>query len=68
MIVTELENLADMEPPEQSFFEFLTEKRSAEEAGRLFAEFNAGLADSSLTVWAHRPDLSSAEMSGSADD
>ena len=68
MIVSELENLAAMEPPEQSFFAFLTEKRSAEEAAELFAQFGAGFADSSYTIWAHRPDLSSADMSGSADD
>jgi hypothetical protein len=67
MIVSELENLAAMEPPEQSFFEYLSEKRSAEEAAEIFAKFNAGYGDSSMTIWAHRPDLSSVETAG-ADD
>jgi hypothetical protein len=67
MIVSELENFAAMEPPEQSFFEFLSEKRSAEEAAELFAAFGAGYKDSSFTVWAHRPDLSSQETAGSDD-
>ena len=69
MIVSELDDYADMEPPEQSFFEFVSEKLdSEEEAGKIFAQFSAGFSDSNLTVWAHRPDLSSPSESGSDDD
>lgn len=69
MIVSEFDDYADMAPPEQEFFEFVAEHLgSEEEAGKIFAQFSAGFEDSSYTIWAHRPDLSSTDMSGSADD
>jgi len=51
MIVSSFENYADMEPPEQSFFEFLTETLGEEEAGALFAQFGSGFSSSDYTVW-----------------
>ncbi len=68
MIASELDNFAAMEPPEQDFFDFVSEKRSAEEAGRLFAAFSAGYVDSTFTIWAHRPDLSTQESASGDDD
>lgn len=68
MIVTELENMAAMEPPEQSFFEFVSEKRSPEEAAELFAQFSDRYTNSDFTIWAHRPDLSSEETASGDDD
>jgi len=66
MIVNAFDDFADMEPPEQSFFDFVTEQLgSAEDAGKIFAQFGAGFADSSYTVWAHRPDLSTTQTAGS---
>jgi hypothetical protein len=58
-IVSSFENYADMEPPEQSFFEFITEQIGEEEAGALFAQFGAGFASSDYTVWRLDTDLSS---------
>lgn len=58
MIVSSFENYADMEPPEQSYFEFVTEKLGEEEAGALFAQFGSGFSSSDYTVWAHDTDLS----------
>jgi hypothetical protein len=69
MIVSPYENFAAMAPPEQEFFDFVAEKLgSEEEAGKIFAQFSAGFAGSSYTIWEHRPDLSSPEMAGSDDD
>ena len=69
MIVTPFENFAAMEPPEQSFFEFVSEHvGSAEEAGKMFAQFTAGFTGSNYTVWAYREDLSASNMAGSDDD
>lgn len=66
MIATEFDDYADMAPPEQSFFAFVSEQIGAEEARALIDRFTAGFADSNYAVWAHRPDLSSsAEMVGS---
>lgn len=59
MIVSSFENYADMEPPEQSFFEFLTEKLGEEEAGKLFAQFGSGFSSSDYTVWEYDESLSS---------
>lgn len=50
-IVSSFENYADMEPPEQSFFEFISEKIGEEEAGALFTQFGSGFASSDYTVW-----------------
>jgi len=58
MIVSSFENYADMEPPEQSFFEFVTEKLGEEEAGALFAQFGSGFSSSDYTVWQLDPSLS----------
>jgi hypothetical protein len=69
MIVSPFENFAAMEPPEQSFFEFVSEHvGSAEEAGKIFAQFSAGFTGSNYTVWAYREDLSASDMAGSDDD
>lgn len=58
MIVSSFENYAGMEPPEQSFFEFVTEQIGEEEAGALFAKFGSGFASSDYTVWQHDESLS----------
>ena len=60
MIVTSFGSFADMAPPEQSFFEFVTEKLGAEEAGAVFAQFGAGFTSSDYTVWEYDKSLSSA--------
>ena len=58
MVVTPFSDYADMQPPEPSFFEFISEKMGSEEAaGALFDTFGSGLAGSDYTVWQHRPDL-----------
>ena len=62
-VVSSYENYADMAPPEQSFFEFMTEKLGAEEAGAMFADFGSGYSGSDYTVWKLNP-----EMSDPADD
>jgi len=58
MIVSSYESYADMEPPEQSFFEFVTETLGEEEAGALFGQFSSGFSSSDYTVWESAPDLS----------
>jgi hypothetical protein len=69
MIVSPYENFAAMEPPENTFFELVTETLgSEEEAGKIFAAFSGGFTGSSYTIWQHRPDLSSPEMAGADDD
>ncbi len=68
MIVTEFDDYADMAPPEQPFFAFVSEQLGSEqEARKLFARFAEGFSDSSYTVWAHRPDLSSPQTMGGGD-
>lgn len=68
MIVTGYDDFASMEPPEQTYYDFVSEVLgSEEEAGALFAQFAGGYTGSNYTIWAHRPDLSSPEASG-ADD
>ena len=57
-LVTPYANFADMEPPEQSFFEFATEHLGAEETARLFHDFGSSFWSSEYTIFAHRPDLS----------
>ncbi len=57
-IVSSYDNYADMEPPEQSFFEYASEKLGAEEAGAMFSDFGNGFTDSDYTVWAFDEDLS----------
>ena len=58
-IVSSYENYADMEPPEQSFFEFASEKLGAEEAGAMFSDFGNGFTDSEYTIWVRDESLSS---------
>lgn len=57
-IVSSYENYADMEPPEESFFDFMTEKLGAEEAAAMFADFGSGYSDSDYTVWKFHPGMS----------
>ncbi|MDX1499266.1 MAG: hypothetical protein R3176_05185 [Woeseiaceae bacterium] len=60
-VVTPFSDYADMQPPEQSFFDFISDKMGSEEAAEaLFTQFGAGFSDSDYTVWWHRPELSSA--------
>jgi len=58
-IVSSYENYADMAPPEQSFFEFASEKLGAEEAGAMFSDFGNGFTDSDYTIWVRDESLSS---------
>ncbi len=67
-VVNELKNMAAMESPEQNLYEFVSEQRSPEKAAELFGKFNARYTNRNMTIWAHRPDLSSQETAGSADD
>ncbi len=57
-LVTPYANLAAMEPPEQSFFEFAAEHLGAEETARLFNDFGSTLLNSEYAIYEHRPDLS----------
>jgi hypothetical protein len=69
MLVSPYENFAAMEPPEQTFFDFVSEKLgSEEEAGKIFGTFSNGYTGSSYTVWSYRADLSSPETAGADDD
>lgn len=58
-IVSSFENYADMEPPEQSFFEFASEKLGEEEAAAVFSDFGNGFTDSEYTIWVRDESLSS---------
>ncbi len=58
-LVSSYENYADMEPPEQTFFEFAIEKLGAEEAGAMFSDFGNGFSESDYTVWELDESLSS---------
>ena len=58
ILVSSFENFADMAPPEQSFFEFMTETLGAEETGKVFSDFGSGFSGSDYTVWVHQPELS----------
>lgn len=62
-VVSSYANYADMEPPEQNIFEFVTEKIGAEETAELFADFGSGFTGSDYTVWKFHPG-----MSASTDD
>lgn len=59
MIVISYENYADMEPPEQSFGKFLSEKIGEEEAAAVFSDFSSGFKSSQYSVYRYREDLSS---------
>lgn len=59
MIVSSYSNYADMEPPEQTFFEFVAEEMgSEEEASMVFQAFGSGYSDSDYSVWEHDTSLS----------
>lgn len=59
MIVSPYANFAAMEPPEQSFFEFVSEKMdSEEEVAALFNQFGSGFSSSDYTVWMYDENLS----------
>jgi len=58
MLISSYKNYADMEPPEQSFFEFAVEKLGEEEAGAMFKDFSSGFSDSDYTIWVHDPSIS----------
>lgn len=58
-IVSSYASFADMAPPEQSFFEFLTEKLgSEEEASEMFTTFGSGFSSSEYSVWEYDENLS----------
>lgn len=58
-IVTSFENYADMAPPEQSFYEFMSEHMDSEEdVAALFNAFGSGFSSSDYTVWMHDTGLS----------
>ena len=68
MIVTGYDDFASMAPPEETYFDFVSEVLgSEEEAGKLFTEFGGAYTGSSYTIWQYRPDLSTPETAG-ADD
>lgn len=58
ILVSPYVNYADMEPPEQSFFEFVAEHLGAEEAARLFGDFGNSFWSSEYTIYLLRRDLS----------
>ena len=58
-VVTSFSSYADMEPPEQSFFEFVGEKLGAEEAAAVFGAFGSGFTSSDYTVWLYNEAMSS---------
>lgn len=59
-LVVPYENWAAMQPPEQTYFAFLTEHLGAEEAERLYADFTTALSPSEYVIYRHRPELSMA--------
>lgn len=61
MLVSSFASYADMEPPEQSFFEFLTDKKGAEEAAAIFGDFSSGYTGSSYSIWQLNTELSADE-------
>lgn len=58
MVATGFADYADMEPPEQSFYEFLVEEVGADEAAATIATFSDGFSESEYTVWLHLENLS----------
>ncbi len=58
MVVSGFADYADMQPPEQSFYDFLVDEVGADRAARIIADFNAGFARSEYTVWLHLENLS----------
>lgn len=58
MVVTGFADYADMQPPEQSFYDFVVEEAGASEAAETFAAFSAGFSSSEYTVWLYLENLS----------
>lgn len=58
MLVSSYDNYADMEPPEQSFYEFVVEQIGEVEADEMFNDFGGGFDDSDYTIWVHDPGIS----------
>ena len=52
-----------MAPPEDSFWEFMSEQLGEEEAAAVFSDFASGYSDSDYTVW-----YRDAEMSDKGDE
>lgn len=50
-LVSSFKSYADMEPPEQSFFEFAAEQMGEAEAAAMFDAFGSGFEDSEYTIW-----------------
>lgn len=51
MVVSSYENYADMEPPEQSFYEFIVEQLGEVDAAELFDDFSGAYKSSDYTIW-----------------
>ena len=58
MIVNSAGSMADMAPPEESFFDFVAGKMGEEEAAAVFDAFSAGFKNNDNTVWIHDKSLS----------
>lgn len=58
MLVSSYANYADMEPPEQSFYEFTVEQLGEVEAGEMYDDFGGGFKDSDYTIWVLDEDIS----------
>ena len=57
-LVIPYENFADMEAPDPSFFEFMSEHLGAEKAAATFQKFSSSFRSSKYTLFRHRSDLS----------
>ena len=57
-LVSSYENYADMAPPEEEFWEWVTAEIGEEEAAAMFAAFDSGYKDSDYTVWVHDKEMS----------
>ena len=51
MVASSFDSYADMEPPEQSFYEFIVEQLGEVDAAELFDDFNAAYKSSDYTIW-----------------
>ncbi len=60
MLAVPYRNYADMEPPEQSFYEFAAQHMGEEDAAGMFQRFNESFWNSSYTIYRWREDLSMA--------
>ena len=61
MLVSPMDNFADMAPSDPSFYDFLSERLGSEAAAdALFEEFDSGFESSDYTVWTEREDLTAA--------